>query len=328
MSDHDLRATQATTKPSKEIVIFVYHRFGDPRHLSTNISLNIFENHLKYLKDNGFTILTLSDALDKKIEDGERLAVITIDDAFSSFYENAIPVLKKMQVPATLFVNTKTVGAEDYMSWDQLREVRKQGIEIGNHSHSHAYFLNAGENYLDVFRQDVDSARMLFKENLRVQPALYAYPYGEFTIEMEQVIREMGFRAGIAQFSGVWYEGGNDYEIPRFPMNNTYGSMESFKEKAQAQAFHVKMNLPGNHIIAKGDKPVWKLMLEEEPSRGRLQCFVQGSFCQSTVSSDTLLITSEESLTQRRTLYTITMPDDNGRWFWLSRLWIAPDVGE
>jgi peptidoglycan/xylan/chitin deacetylase (PgdA/CDA1 family) len=54
---------------------------------------------------------------------------------------------KKYDIPATLFINTKTVGGGDYMTWGELKDVVKHDIEIGNHTHSHAYFLNLPENF-------------------------------------------------------------------------------------------------------------------------------------------------------------------------------------
>jgi peptidoglycan/xylan/chitin deacetylase (PgdA/CDA1 family) len=73
-------------------------------------------------------------------EKNEKKILITIDDGFSSFYENAWPYLKENKIPFILFVSTEAVGKNGYMSWDQIKEVEKVPTAfIGNHSHSHDY---------------------------------------------------------------------------------------------------------------------------------------------------------------------------------------------
>ena len=124
------------------VVSFVYHRFGDHRYQSTNTTLVDFEAHLKYLKDYNFSVKTLSKAMENLESGFSRTVVITIDDGFKSFYQYGYPLLKKYGFTATLFINTESIGKQDYMSWDQIKEVRKYGIEIGNHSEGHEHFLD------------------------------------------------------------------------------------------------------------------------------------------------------------------------------------------
>ena len=62
---------------------------------------------------------------------------------FSSFYKNAWPILKKKKIPFILFVSTREVGAFNYMTWEQIREISKEDfVEIGNHSHTHEYLVD------------------------------------------------------------------------------------------------------------------------------------------------------------------------------------------
>src|SRR5690348_13954384 len=91
----------------KEIVCFIYHRIGDHRYPSTNTSPKDFEAHLSYLSKNNFTVLSFSDALKylQSGESGKKVAVITIDDGYTSFYKNGLPLLKKYHMPASLFIN-------------------------------------------------------------------------------------------------------------------------------------------------------------------------------------------------------------------------------
>ncbi|NCB43338.1 MAG: chitin deacetylase, partial [Clostridia bacterium] len=99
-----LSSTIALEAQSFDIPVFAYHRFGDSRYPSTNITLSVFESQLQYLADNHYTGLTLGAAV-AKWKAGKALpdkaAILTIDDGYLSFYENGWPLLKKYGFSAT-----------------------------------------------------------------------------------------------------------------------------------------------------------------------------------------------------------------------------------
>ena len=111
----------------KEVVIFAYHRFGNSKYPSTNISLENFDKHLSHLKKSNFKILTFGEAVDyinnAETDYSEKVACITIDDGYSTFRSNAMPILKKFGFKATLFINSESVGGGSYMDWRELKEV-------------------------------------------------------------------------------------------------------------------------------------------------------------------------------------------------------------
>ena len=189
-----------------DIAGLIYHRFGDHQYPSTNISPDLFEMHVKYLVQHNIPCITFSEAI-KMLRDGTqtgRYCVLTIDDAFKSFYQKGFPILKKYNVKATLFLNTSTLDGGDYMSSDHIKEVMEYGIEIGNHTHSHAYFLNYGEGQRNtLFRADIKKAEDILFKTFGAIPVIFAYPYGEYDPAMEKVLEEMGFIGAAAQNSGI-----------------------------------------------------------------------------------------------------------------------------
>ena len=335
--DQSKANNQPLVDDSKEVVCFLYHRFGDSRYPSTNISLNDFEAHLNYLKTNGFQVLTLSDAVDYLRSDMEKrkTAVITIDDGFASFYQNALPLLKKFGFPATLFINTETVGGDDYMNWSEIKELQKHNVEIGNHTHSHAYFLNlpASERY-SHFEKEVKLSQQLIEESTGTAPQVFAYPYGELDPGMKDVVNKFNFKAAAAQNSGVIYSSTDLMQCPRFPMSESYAALDKFAAKAEMKALRIIEKMPQSFVLpTEQSKPKLKLKFDGKGLRlEQLQCFVQGSECNmDQVQNDqgivTLTVEATTSINKRRrTLYTITVPDDDGQWHWFSHLWINPAV--
>jgi len=332
-------ANQVTLiQDEKQIVAFIYHRFGDSEYPSTNTSLEDFESHLKYLQEQKLPVLTLSHALESLNKRGgpKRIIVLTIDDGFLSFYENGLPLLKEYQFPATLFINTETVGGNTYMDWAQIREVKEAGIEIGNHTHSHSYFLNIpdDERYI-VFQDEIRQSQKLIEENLGITPDVFAYPYGEYDAKMKDIVEKEGFAAAVAQNSGVI---GGQYELfalPRFPMSSSYASISDFSEKVNMNSLSAKEVGETLHLIDKGhDSPELKFEISTKNLQfDQMQCFIQGGECvmkKDTTSRNSLVVSikAEAPLIRRRTLYTITVPDQDGNWYWYSHLWINPSVSE
>lgn len=316
----------------KEIVCFVYHRFGDSRYPTTNITISDFEAHLNWLKKNNYRMLTYSEAIAylKSDEPIRKTAVITIDDAYKSFYKNGFPLLKKFDFPATLFINTETVGGGDYMDWASLKETLKSNVEIGNHTHTHNYFLNenAATRY-KTFEDEIKLSQTIIEKNLNVTPVAFSYPYGEFDTEMKTIARKIGFEAAAAQNSGVMYSGADLFMTPRFPMSESYSAINKFIEKASSRAIKILKVSPESFIMTPDKKPLLTLTIDNTDLHlNRLQCFIQGSECDLKIietkdNKTTLTLQATKQLTaRRRTLYTITIPDKKGKWHWYSHLWI------
>ncbi len=320
-----------------DVPVFAYHRFGDDRFPSTNISMEVFEAQLKYLKDNNYNVLTLGEAIEKRKSGKaipEKTVVLTVDDGYLSFYSHGFDLLKKYGYPATVFVQTETVGGNDFMNWQQLKEISGAGIEIGNHSYSHDHFVNYPENERQSkFRDDLKKASDLFREHLGEVPEIYAYPYGEWTKDMEAVLQEEGFKAAAVQRSGVLSETTPLFAIPRFPMGGPFATINGFRNKIVMKALRVKNITPETPFFG-SDPPE----LRVEPEEGMInlhaaQFFVDGVKTEiSKISSDDqpyVILKANKKLTGRRTLYTLTAPSADGKsWHWFSHLWIDPEVEE
>jgi peptidoglycan/xylan/chitin deacetylase (PgdA/CDA1 family) len=314
-----------------EIIGLLYHRFNESKYPSTSISSELFRQQLSFLKKNKFEVLNLSDAIQKlhsKDAHGKYI-VITIDDAFNSFMEHGFPVIKEFGFPATLFINTETVSSGDYLSWNDLEILAENGIEIGNHTHSHDFFLNLDTaTRYKAFYKDVQLAQELIKSNLNIKPTVFAFPYGEFDGGMIEVIKKMGFIGSAAQNSGVMSVYSNLYALPRFPMTEYYGKMELFSEKISMKALPVIRKIPSS-TLSQINPPVLKLVLDcVEFDQNQLQCFTQGGNCNFTLIDNdpyTIQVSSDQKLGSRRHLYTVTVPNkDNSQWFWFSHQWVFP----
>jgi len=323
----------SVTSDDSEIVSFVYHRFGDNRYASTNTSLDDFESHLRYLKENKIPVKNLSQAMDDMTGNTTRSVVLTIDDGFMSFYQNGYPLLKKYGFTATLFVNTGSVGNSDYMGWGQIREVMEYGIEIGNHSTDHDQFLEYKiPDRLEKFRSSVGNASRSFHDELGFVPDIFAYPYGEYTLELKSHLEQKSFRYAMAQNSGVIDLQTDPFRLPRFSMSGRFGSLKRFIEKVSMKSLRVNEK-PESQVFENNPPVLILQIIDNRVDLSSIQCFIQGSAsCKiSKVSDDpfTIRIVNQGELRNRRTLYTITARSKTGnKWHWYSKIWVNTKVKE
>ncbi len=321
------------------IVCFVYHRFGDDRYPSTNISTDVFREQLAYLKQNNFTVWTMGNAVNamkRKDLIPPRTVVLTIDDAYLSFYESGLPILEEFGYPATLYINTANVGNPDFLSWQQILDSRERGIEIGNHSNGHLHFLDisSDEERESQFSTDLLAAQFLFEEQLGDAPLHYSYPYGEYDEVMEEILIEEGFESAAAQHSGVLSGETDLLRVPRFPMGGPFASLKGFIQKSQMHPICVISKLP-EQIVMQENPPAIEITIKSDCIEvENLQCFVNGQRNCITEMQEgpdyvRVRIVSRDMLSGRRSLYTITAPAKDGKgWCWYSHVWVNPDIPE
>ena len=226
----------------------MYHRFDENKYPSTNIKILDFQKHIQLIQNEGLTFINANDfEKNLKINKQQRKILLTIDDAFLSFYSHAWPILKKNKIPFILFVSTKEVGNFNYMSWDQIREIAKEEfVHIGNHSHTHDYLIDV--NKADIIK-DINSSISIFKKEIGYNSSFFSYPFGEYSIVFKEIIKDLGFKYAFGQHSGVIDDTKDFYELPRFPINEKYGKFERFSSIIKTLPFKYKKILPSEKYI-------------------------------------------------------------------------------
>ena len=184
------------------ILSLMYHRFNENKYPSTNIQMDIFKEQMEIIKKFKIILFLIQKILKENFTSPKinKEILITIDDAFLSFYLEAWPYIKKNKIPFILFVSTEPVGKKGYMTWDQIKEVEAEEFAvIGHHSHSHGYLIDKDNNF---FISDIEKANKIFLKNLGYIPNLFSYPFGEYSKFMRDYISQ-NFDYAFGQHSGV-----------------------------------------------------------------------------------------------------------------------------
>lgn len=331
-----VHARETTTSNA---VVFMYHRFGENKYPSTNIRIPQFIEQLDYLQREGFTFYPLSKIVeafkDKKMLP-DKVVALSVDDAYLSVYENAFPILKARKIPFTIFISTESVDKKhrNYMNWEQLREMQQHGMEVGNHSSHHAHLIRTNQttqNWKQSVLDDISHAQQRLRDELSVDTRLFAYPYGEFSEELADLISDLGM-TGFGQQSGAIGPLSDSRYYPRYPVSEHYADLAQLKDKAYSRALPLTSIQPKDPIWHDPSPPQLHLQLDPAiPNANRLQCFASsiGAIETTTTNENEILIKSTKPFHTRRFRYNCTLPSsEDGRFYWYSHLWINPTYPE
>jgi len=303
----------------------MYHRFNEFKYPSTNISMDVFKKHVELIFD-----ANLSFYHPKKFEDEfnipkkEKKILLTVDDAFQSFYVNAWPYLKKNKIPFILFVSTEPVGNKGYMNWEQIKEVESSEFAvIGHHSHSHDYLIDKSK---EVFLDDIKNSNLIFEEKLGYVPTLFSYPFGEYSKYMRDYISQ-NFKIAFGQHSGVIDINKNKFELPRFPINEKYGEIKRFKSIINYYPLEYKSLEPVEKKLSKeNNPPKFKVkFFENQKNISNINCYSNegDQWMKSNIKlvDNELTIKFREPFLPRRGRINCSV-NDNGNWRWFGTQFI------
>jgi len=298
----------------------MYHRFDENKYPSTNIEMNIFKKQIEIIKKEKFIFYDPKQfSLEFKLPKKQKKILLTIDDAFTSFYENAWPFLKENKIPFILFVSTEPVGKYGYMTWEQIREIANEDfVFIGNHSHSHEYLI---EYNLEKFKKDIDQSIKIFEEKIGYNPIFFSYPFGEYSLEQKKYIKQK-FDYAFGQHSGVIDTNKDKFELPRFPINEEYGDIKRFKFLINLLPLQYKNLIPEEKFIKINKNPP-KMIVEffkDQKNINGINCFSnEGKGWDKTdltINNNKMNIKFRDKFIFRRGRINCSMQDNIGwRWF-------------
>ncbi len=321
-------------------VVLMYHRFDESKYPSTNIKTRQFVAQLDYLQANDFRVWPLQrivSHIKQQKPMPDKVVAITIDDAYASVYAIAYPILKRRNLPFTLFVATRPVARSyaNYMSWAQLKELVQDGVHLGNHSHSHQHLIErkAGESqqqWEDRIRQDIQLAADEIWRHTGFRVGLFAYPYGEYDLALAQLVQNLGY-VGFGQQSGPFDANSDRRFLPRFPQSESYAGLKDFGVKLKTLVLPIERVAPLNPVTDSG-RPLVEIRLKPFiRNRQQLHCYVsqQGEAEVRWLDEQTFQVQARQSIFSRRSRYNCTMPvPARGGFYWYSHIWIQLKYAE
>lgn len=186
------------------IPILCYHNLNPTKPGSMNLTPDKFESQIKWLKDNGFTIIPLKEAVEylqgKRSSLPEKPVVVTADDGWESAYQYMAPIVKKYNIPVTLFIYPETISAgKNAMTWEELKELQATGLfDIQGHTYSHPNFKQekkrvSPEQYQKFVKNELIKSKKILEEKLNIKVEFLAWPFGIYNDDLENAAADAGY---------------------------------------------------------------------------------------------------------------------------------------
>lgn len=219
--------------------IFMYHQVTPADHPSFNrhlsVTLERFEEQVSYLKDHGFTFITIADLMDHEKLDfsNRRYIVLSFDDIFDTFYQFAFSVLKKYGIPATTFLIGNSFNGEKYenlspagltpLTRDQLQEMADYGIEIGSHAMSHRELTELTDE--EARRELLDSFNLVqpFSKTGKVN---FCYPRGSHGPKHFGMIQDAGYSSAVITARGNHHDLSHPFKLKRVKVSQKHQGLK------------------------------------------------------------------------------------------------------
>lgn len=216
------------------VPILYYHSVLPDAEVATpnevTISPEKLREELMLVKELGYTTLTMSE-FTAYINDNqpipEKSILITFDDGYTDNYAHAFPILKELNMKATIFMIASQVDSGYYMSAAQLREMSDYGIDIESHTDNHVYLDTL--SYDQQLKELKDSKEKLEKI-LGKEVTSIAYPYGNYNEDTKKAAIAAGYTFGFTTNKGLAKRINNKVELNRIYVSSNY-SLELFKER-------------------------------------------------------------------------------------------------
>ena len=305
------------------VIGLMYHRFDENKYPSTNIKTEIFLQHLEEINNENLDFINFEN-FEKIIVNGfeKNYVLLTIDDAFESFYKNAWPILKSKKIPFILFVSTREVGKFNYMTWEQIKEVMSSDLAtIGNHSHSHDYLVDWTDNKI---KADLNESIKIFKKQIGFSPKIFSYPFGEYSNSYKKIVQDLGFKFAFGQHSGVIDSTKKKLELPRFPINEKYGEIKRFKSVLKTLPFPYENIFPDDRYLTESDNPpeVKVKFFDNLINIKNINCYSnEGNIWEKSnieiINESELLIILREKFKSERGRINCSLQSKEGKWRWL-----------
>ena len=245
-------------KRKYEMPVIMYHRVikdeSEKGVHGTYVTVEQFEEQMRYLKKKGYETVTFKDMLNNgyknRFDKDKKWIMLTFDDGYKDNYENAFPILKKYDFKGIIYI----LDGIEYNKWDvdnpgnpekrfklmtqdELLEMQKYGIEFGGHTSSHP---RLAELKIDMAEKEISNSKNNIEKTIGKELLSFAYPYGSLNEEVKKIPEETGYKFAVATDSGSIVFSDDLFEIRRigiFPTNNLF----NFKRKVSGKYNFIKV---------------------------------------------------------------------------------------
>jgi peptidoglycan/xylan/chitin deacetylase (PgdA/CDA1 family) len=219
--------------------VLLYHSISDkasPEVARFAIAPRVFDEHMRHLAEEGYSSMTVTEFLPVLLARGagsealpERPVLVTFDDGFRDFLTDAVPIMQRHGIASTLYATTGFLGdggapgtnrsGDEMLSWRELAEVARQGVEVGGHTHSHPMLDTLPH---PTARDEITRCKALIEQHTGAAVASFAYPHGYSSPWVRRAVAEAGYTSACAVKNAMSHTGDDRFAIARLMLETTH----------------------------------------------------------------------------------------------------------
>ena len=212
------------------VPILMYHYISQPPadadavRRDISVAPAVFEEHLRYMRENGYQTITLDDLL-AYLTQGTPLppkpVILTFDDGYRDNYTNAFPLLQKYDMVGCFFIITDFVDEErpEYMLWSQIEEMAAAGQRFGSHGRNHVDLRGKSDDYL--VWQALGGMENI-EAHLGYHPRWVAYPSGSYDTRTIEIYKSANYWGGLTTAQGATHTLDDIFTLIRVRVRGSY----------------------------------------------------------------------------------------------------------
>lgn len=215
------------------VPILMYHSINpasNPYMELLIVSPKIFERQMRFLKEHNYNVISLNEVaamIKNKKKIPPKTIAITFDDGYKDNYIYAFPILKKYNLPATIFIIVNEVGRPDRLSWDDIATMQACGlITFGSHTLTHPYLPDTGLER--VIEKELRDSKKILEEKLGEKVDIFCYPGGRFNPKIKEATIAAGYQAAVATKPGKGFVNDDLFALKRLRISSNAGNLFIF----------------------------------------------------------------------------------------------------
>ena len=234
------------------IPILMYHSISDSKqerihpYYQTTTSPQVFVQHMKFLHDNGYSVINLRNVSKYLVNRQKRnckAAVLTFDDGFRDFYTKAFPVFQKHGFSATVFLPTAFIDnnrlkfkGKECLSWEEVRELHSKGVTFGSHTVNHPKLTMLKKDDIEF---EIRRSKEKIEHEIGKPIKSFSYPYAfpetdnTFRKRLRSIIEAGGYENGVTTSIRTAAKGDDVFFLKRIPVNS-FDDLTLFRAKLEA----------------------------------------------------------------------------------------------
>ncbi len=169
---------------------------------SLSVDNGMFDNQMAYLKSHGYTTISakqLVDSLRTHVGLPSKSIVLTFDDGYKDNYTYALPIFRKYGITANLMLATGLMEGADYLSWNQINEMKNNGVYLTDHTWSH---YGVGNGSKEKIKFEIETAKKQIEDHTGQQVTIFTYPYGSYGAVSTTILQQDGFLGAFSSIPG------------------------------------------------------------------------------------------------------------------------------